>query len=70
MVSVCIASHNGEKYIVQQLKSILGQLDENDEVIISDDGSTDKTIDCIRSLNDKRIKLFQYEYIKRKMYLV
>lgn len=57
MISVCIATYNGEKFIEQQLTSILSQLGENDEVIISDDKSTDKTRDIISGLNDKRIKI-------------
>ena len=44
MISVCIATHNGEKYIKKQLESILSQLDFSDEIVISDDGSTDQTI--------------------------
>ena len=58
-ISVCIASYNGEKYIKEQLDSILNQIGEQDEVIISDDCSTDKTISIIESLNDKRIHLFK-----------
>ena len=58
MISVCLACHNGEKYIKEQLNSILCQLSDNDEVIISDDGSTDSTLDIIKGLNDSRIKLF------------
>ena len=57
MVSVCIAAYNGQQFIVQQLDSILCQLDNNDEVIISDDGSTDRTIEIIESYKDSRIKL-------------
>jgi len=57
MISVCIATYNGEKYLREQLDSILPQLAESDEVVISDDGSTDGTIDLIRSLNDPRIKI-------------
>jgi glycosyltransferase involved in cell wall biosynthesis len=56
MISVCIATYNGEKYIKEQLHSILIQLEDNDEVIISDDHSIDNTIDVIKSLNDHRIK--------------
>ncbi|MEH8175713.1 glycosyltransferase family 2 protein [Aeromonas veronii] len=56
-VSVCMATYNGEKYIKQQLESILCQLNADDEVIISDDGSNDETIDVVRRLNDSRIKI-------------
>ena len=52
MVSVCIATYNGEKYIREQLESILCQLDKEDEVIISDDSSTDSTIAIIKDIND------------------
>lgn len=63
-ISVCMATYNGEQYIQQQLTSILTQLKENDEIIISDDGSTDKTLEIIHSINDKRIKV--YHHIKTK----
>lgn len=56
-ISVCMATHNGEKYIAEQLDSILVQLGEDDEIIISDDGSTDTTISIIQSYRDKRLKL-------------
>ena len=58
MISVCLATYNGEKYIIEQLTSILVQLSDNDEVIISDDHSTDNTIPLIQSLNDPRVKIF------------
>lgn len=56
-ISVAMATFNGEKYIKEQLESILIQLNDNDEIIISDDGSTDNTIKIINSFNDKRIKI-------------
>ena len=40
MISVCIPTYNGGKYIKEQLESILIQLDEKDEIIISDDCSS------------------------------
>lgn len=60
MISVCMATHNGEQYIQEQIESILKQLSEGDELVISDDGSTDRTISIIMSIDDSRIKLFRY----------
>ena len=58
MISVCLASYNGSKYIEEQIRSILKQIGIDDELIISDDGSSDNTIDIIKSFGDERIKLF------------
>jgi len=63
-ISVCIPTYNGEKYIKDQLISILSQLSIDDEVIISDNGSDDKTLDIINSFDDKRIKV--YNFSKKK----
>lgn len=57
MISVCIATYNGERYIGEQIKSILNQLNSSDEIIVSDDGSKDKTIDIVKSFDDKRIRI-------------
>jgi glycosyltransferase involved in cell wall biosynthesis len=57
-VSVCLTTHNGEKYLYDQIKSILSQIGNQDEIIISDDSSTDNTLDIIYSINDERIKVF------------
>jgi len=57
MKTVCVATYNGEAYIAQQLKSILPQLDAADEVVVSDDGSTDNTLSIINALGDKRIRI-------------
>lgn len=58
MISVCMATYNGEKYIEEQLVSILNQIGVEDEVIISDDNSTDTTLEIIKKINDSRIKIF------------
>lgn len=60
MISVCMASYNGAQYIKKQISSILEQLGENDELIISDDGSNDGTIEVINSFNDNRIVLLNH----------
>jgi len=56
-ISVCMATYNGEKYLSEQLKSILRQLGPKDEVIIVDDFSTDGTIKVIQDFKDNRICL-------------
>ena len=48
MISVCLATFNGEKYIEKQLLSILNQKLPVDEVIICDDRSTDRTVDICK----------------------
>ena len=57
VVSVCMASYNGEKFILEQLESILAQLSASDEVVIVDDCSADSTRQIIESFRDRRIKL-------------
>jgi glycosyltransferase involved in cell wall biosynthesis len=59
MISVCMATKNGASYIAQQLDSILPQLHYLDEVIISDDSSTDNTVEIVQSYNDARIKIIR-----------
>jgi glycosyltransferase involved in cell wall biosynthesis len=61
MISVCITTFNGEKYIKEQLDSILPQIGVDDEVVVSDDGSNDSTINIIESYHDKRIKIFHHD---------
>lgn len=61
MISVCIATYNGENYIRQQLMSILLQLSEDDEIVVSDDHSRDRTNEVILSVNDPRIRLFTHD---------
>lgn len=60
MISVCMATYNGAKYIKDQIVSILNQLDNDDELIISDDGSSDGTVDIINEFTDKRIHLYHH----------
>lgn len=60
-ISVCMATYNGRHFIEEQLNSIFPQLSKEDELIISDDHSTDGTWEFLLELqaSDSRIKLFQ-----------
>lgn len=53
MVSVLLASYNGEKYIREQLDSILGQTFSDLSIVISDDLSTDGTPSIIREYEEQ-----------------
>lgn len=55
MISVCLTTYNGERYVKLQLESILSQLPLDAEVIVADDCSSDRTLDIVRSFYDKRI---------------
>jgi len=54
-ISVCIPTYNGAKYIAQTIESILNQTFTDFEIIVSDDGSSDKTLEIVASFNDPRI---------------
>lgn len=56
-----MATYNGQEFIEEQLDSILAQLTNYDEIIISDNGSTDLTCKIIESKCDSRIKLFYHK---------
>ena len=57
-ISVCMATYNGERYVSEQIQSILTQLGPNDELLISDDLSTDSTLKKVRIFErDARVRL-------------
>lgn len=56
-ISVCMATYNGERYIAAQLRSILNQLADSDEVIVVDDASCDQTVAIIERFCDRRIRI-------------
>lgn len=65
MISVAMTTYNGEKYILSQLESIRSQTLLADEVIISDDNSTDNTCEIIQNFI-KKYKLNNWTLIKNK----
>lgn len=63
LVSVCIPTFNGEKYIKEALESIIHQTYKNIEVVVSDDGSSDKTIKIIEQLkNTANFNVYIYSH--------
>ena len=59
MISVCMATYNGRRFIKEQILSILQQLSNQDELIITDDASIDDTEHLIQDFNDSRIKFYK-----------
>jgi glycosyltransferase involved in cell wall biosynthesis len=55
LVSVSMPVYNAERYIAEAINSILSQTYQNFELIIVDDGSTDRTREIVESFDDPRI---------------
>ena len=53
LVSVCIPTFNGEQFIKEALNSILDQTYQNIEVLISDDNSSDRTLEIAQEFSEK-----------------
>lgn len=64
MLSVAMTTYNGEKYLREQIDSILLQTIQEFELIICDDCSSDSTIAILKeyALKDSRIKFFENEF--------
>ena len=62
-IDILMATYNGEKYIRQQLDSILSQTYNEFNLIISDDASSDNTVGILKEYENKdsRIKVFKQE---------
>lgn len=63
-ISIALCTYNGEKYIEEQIQSLLNQTHKPDEIIISDDCSKDKTIelvDCLLKYSGINYKIYKQE---------
>ena len=62
-VTVCLATFNGERYLRQQLDSILAQENVNIKILVGDDGSSDATMSILKEyLEDGLISnIFEFE---------
>jgi glycosyltransferase involved in cell wall biosynthesis len=52
-----MATYNGEEFVAEQINSILRQLSSEDELVVVDDASRDRTVEVVRALDDPRIRL-------------
>lgn len=62
-IDILIATYNGEKYLREQLDSILNQTYKNIRIVISDDCSKDNTVNILKEYKEKddRIELYLHE---------
>lgn len=63
-VSIICPSYNHEKYVKFFIESVLNQTDQDFELVIIDDCSTDNNVKEIKKFNDSRIRLIQHEWNK------
>lgn len=59
-VSIIIPSYNHERFIEECIQSVLNQTFQDFEIIITDDASTDHTVDIIEQFQDPRIRIFRH----------
>lgn len=62
-IVVLMSTYNGEKYLPEQLESILDQLPNDGEVLIRDDGSSDSTLSILERVADPRVKIMAGENV-------
>ncbi len=68
MVTVFMAAYNAEKYIAASINSVLDQDYRNFELLIINDGSSDKTLEVIQQFKDDRIRLLNNDGNKGLFY--
>ena len=59
MIAVLISTYNGEKYISEQIESILHQSKQDFKIYVRDDGSTDSTISILKQYTDNYPQMIQ-----------
>ncbi|MBO9997407.1 MAG: glycosyltransferase [Cyanobacteria bacterium SID2] len=59
-ISVIMPAYNAETTIRETLESVLNQTFTDFEIIVIDDGSIDRTVEVVKSIDDYRIKVFSY----------
>lgn len=58
MITIAIPFYNAEKFLADAIRSVFAQTFQDWELLLIDDGSTDRSLEIARSLTDKRVKVF------------
>lgn len=67
LVSVGISFFNGEDCLLNAIRSIFAQTLQNWELLLVDDGSTDKSLDIARSIDDPRVRVLPPDGQNRRL---
>ena len=67
-LTVCMPVYNGEKYLSDSIGSILNQTYRDFRLLVYNDGSTDGTMDILRSFNDSRIRIMDNDSNRGEMF--
>ncbi|HEY9676170.1 MAG TPA: glycosyltransferase [Waterburya sp.] len=59
-ISVIVPAYNAERTVLETITSVLNQTFSDFELIVINDGSTDRTIELLNTVNDPRLKVFSY----------
>ncbi len=62
LISIAVCTYNGEKFLAQQIESLLAQDYPNFEIIVCDDCSSDRTVEIAEGFNSPRIRLHRNEH--------
>ena len=58
-LSVCLPTYNGEAYVVEAVRSVLEQSYTDFELVVVDDGSSDRTLELLQAFDDLRLRIYQ-----------
>jgi glycosyltransferase involved in cell wall biosynthesis/GT2 family glycosyltransferase len=58
-LSVCLPTYNGEAYVAEAVRSVLEQSSTDFELVVVDDGSSDRTLDILQTFSDPRLRIYQ-----------
>ena len=60
-ISIVIPAYNAESTILETVESVQQQTFSDIEIILINDGSTDRTLELLQKIEDDRLKIFSYE---------